>query len=72
MLARASGSTNFGEERKMKRYLVLVEAEDFIDVEAENDEDGIRQAIEKAMSDYNSTWKGTIMNSEELENEESV
>ena len=53
----------------MKSYLVLVEAEDYINVDAENDEEAIEKAIEIISGDFTSEWKGRVMHSEELEDE---
>jgi hypothetical protein len=43
-------------------YLVLLEAEDFIEIEADSREDAERIAIESAYPD----WKATIMDQKEL------
>jgi hypothetical protein len=54
----------------MKNYIVLVEAEDFVNVDADNDEEAVKKAIAIASSSC-PDWKGTVMSSDEdVENEE--
>jgi len=50
----------------MREYLVLVEAEDYINVEAENEEDAKKAAIAAAYHEaYN--WKATVLDEQEIE-----
>lgn len=54
----------------MKSYLILVEMEDFINVEAENDEDAIQQAIEISQANLGD-FRGSVMSSEDIEEGEN-
>lgn len=51
----------------MKNYLVLVECEDYINVDAESEEEAIRMAEAEANSSLNHDWKATVMSGGEPE-----
>lgn len=53
----------------MKNYLVLVEAEDYINVDAENDEEAMEKAVD-IFQQGSSDIKSTIVSSTEIEDEE--
>lgn len=50
----------------MKRYLIHVEAEDFISVDAETDQEAIEEAEDIASGGF-AEWTGRVMSSEDLE-----
>lgn len=54
----------------MKSYLILVEMEDFINVDAESEEDAIQRAIEISKSNLGD-FSGTVMSSEDIDEEEN-
>ena len=50
----------------MKNYLVLVEAEDYISVDAESEEEAIELAIDQANGGL-CDWTGSVMHTKDLD-----
>jgi hypothetical protein len=48
----------------MKSYIVLVESEDYIDVEAETDEEAISKAL-RIVECQSPEWKGSVVSAED-------
>lgn len=55
----------------MKDYLVFLEAEEYISVEAEDEEEAVQEAID-IVGNSIPAWKATIIDEEEIEESDLV
>jgi hypothetical protein len=50
----------------MKRYMVLVECEDYIEVEADSAEEAQLLAVEEIDNRYKNNWRARVMHVEDI------
>ncbi len=53
----------------MKNYLVVVECEDYVNIDAETEEEAIEQAIEQARATGLHEWTASVVHREEVKDD---